>query len=199
MFLFIETIRIENGTIPMLWEHQQRINRTLAHIGLRHPFILKDLLVVPEEAQTGIYKCRIIYDKNGVLDIQFHTYSIKKIATLSLVDIGERTYAFKYEDRTWINDLLEQAKTDEIIMCQNDHITDSSYANLAFFNGTSWVTPKNPLLHGARRQQLLENKVLGEVDITIKDLKKYSHLKCINAMMTWEEAPILSISQINLS
>jgi len=196
MSRFIETIRIEDGIIPLLPEHQQRIDRTMAHLGATPPFLLDDVLVVPEEARKGIIKCRVIYDKNGVIDIQFHPYTIKTIDTFSLVDIGSHTYDFKYENRDWIKDLMKGAATGEIIMCQKDYITDASYANLAFFNGTSWVTPKNPLLHGTRRQQLIRTKVLSEVDITIKELQNYSRIKCINAMMTWEESPIYTIDQI---
>ena len=103
MSRFIETIRIEDGTIPLLPEHQQRIGRTLAHLGIKHPFLLEDVLVIHEEACKGIIKCRVIYDKNGVLDIQFHPYFIKTIDTFSIVDIGSHTYTYKYENRDWIS------------------------------------------------------------------------------------------------
>jgi len=196
MSRFIETIRIEEGTIPLLPEHQQRIGRTLAHLGMTHPFLLEDVLVIPQEARKGIIKCRVIYDKNGVIDIQFEPYIIKNIDTFSLVDIGSHTYTYKYENRDWIYDLLKGAAASEIIMCKEDYITDASYANLAFFNGTSWVTPRHPLLYGTRRQQLIRTNILSEVAITIKELHNYSHIKCINAMMTWEESPICTIGQI---
>jgi 4-amino-4-deoxychorismate lyase len=198
MSLFIETMRMEDGRIPLLPYHQQRIDRTLAHLGKNVPFLLKDLLVVPEEAQKGVFKCRITYSPEKVSDIQFHSYMIKAVKTISLVDIGDHTYPFKYENRAWIMEFLERSSTDEIIMCKEDLITDASYANLAFFNGRFWVTPKKPLLFGTRRQQLLQNNILREEDIFIKDLQGYSRFKFINAMMTWEETPILQIGQILL-
>ncbi|WP_297763682.1 aminotransferase class IV [uncultured Muriicola sp.] len=193
---FIETIRIENGTVPMLNHHQQRMNHTLSHLGERGPFLIKSLLRIPKEAGKGIFKCRLIYDKDGILDIQFHPYTIRHIETFSMVDIGSHSYPYKFEDRAWINDLVNRSKADEIIMCQKDRITDASYANLAFFNGKFWVTPKKPLLHGTRRNLLLQKNILEEIDLTLHDLHNYSHFKCINAMMSWEESPIYKVEQI---
>lgn len=193
---FIETIRIEDGAIPMLTEHQLRINHTLSHLGGKSPFLIKNHLNVPKEAGKGIFKCRLIYDLDGILDLQFYPYSIRLVETFSIADIGGHSYPYKFEDRAWINDLVNRSNADDIIMHRKDLITDASYANLAFFNGTSWVTPKKPLLHGTRRKLLLQKNILKEADINLYDLNNYSHFKCINAMITWEESPIYSVKQI---
>ena len=193
---FIETIRVENGKLPMLAEHQKRINASLSYFGYKPTFSLENEIIVPESYLYGIYKCRIIYDLRGILRIEFYPYEIRTTHSFALVDIGDYAYPFKYEDREWINDFIRSAKTDEIIMYKKDRITDSSYANLAFYDGSSWVTPRYPLLYGTRRSLLLKKGILAEKDIRIGDLRGYSQFKCINAMMTWEESPVFGLDSI---
>ena len=82
-----------------------------------------------------------------------------------------------------------------MILAHNGFIKDASYANLAFFDGKNWVTPSHPLLMGTRRASLLNTQLITESPIHVKDLEKFIFLKCINAMMLWEESPILKLEQ----
>ena len=180
----------------MLAEHQNRVNASLSYSGARPTFSLQEELIVPESASDGIYKCRVIYDSQGILHVEYHPYEIKTMDSFTLVDIGDYAYPFKYEDRTYINDLIRVIRTDDMIMYKKDRITDASYANLAFFDGLSWFTPRYPLLYGTRRSLLLKMNVLSERDIRIRDLKDFSRFKCINAMMTWDESPVYTLEAI---
>ena len=71
-------------------------------------------------------------------------------------------YPLKYEDRHEINHLFGQkGDADEIIIIKNGLVTDTSIANLAFFDKGQWITPAQPLLNGTTRQRLLdENKII---------------------------------------
>jgi 4-amino-4-deoxychorismate lyase len=196
MCRFIESIRVENGRIPLLEEHQARINTTLAQFEADITLSLRSAIDVPASAQEGIYKCRIVYNADGISEITYDRYEIKAISTFSTVEIGGHSYRYKYENRDWINDLVNKSGSGDIIMCKNDRITDSSYANLAFYDGSSWFTPKYPLLKGTRRSLLLKEKMLSEKDIFLKDVSKFSHFKYINAMMLWNEAPVFETLSI---
>jgi 4-amino-4-deoxychorismate lyase len=67
---------------------------------------------------------------------------------------------------------------------------------VAFFDGSSWLTPSTPLLPGTQRAFLLENGVIHEAALQEIDLTGFSHIKLFNAMMDWERAPMLETSAI---
>lgn len=62
-------------------------------------------------------------------------------------------------------------------------LTDTSYSNIALFDGCHWVTPRQPLLRGTMRQSLLDDGVLTEQDIKAEDWNRYRQVSLVNAMM----------------
>jgi 4-amino-4-deoxychorismate lyase len=67
-------------------------------------------------------------------------------------------------------------------------VADSSYSNLVFRNKQGdWITPATYLLPGTKRAFLLKNKMIAEQEISIADIKKYSEVKLINAMIDIED------------
>jgi len=198
MYPFFETIRYKNGIPENLTLHQQRVDYTLKHFRANTSIVLSDHIhstTIKPSIDQQVYKCRFKYDLNGQIDVHFEPYSIKNIQTISIHDIGDHEYPFKYTERTWLNNIVAKAKTDEVILAHNGFIKDASYANLAFFDGKNWVTPSHPLLMGTRRASLLNAQLITESPIHVKDLEKFIFLKCINAMMLWEESPILKLEQ----
>ena len=198
MYPFFETIRYKNGIPENLTLHQQRVDYTLKHFRANTSIVLSDHIhstTIKPSIDQQVYKCRFKYDLNGQIDIHFEPYYIKNIQTISIHDIGDHEYPFKYTERTWLNNIVAKAKTDEVILAHNGFIKDASYANLAFFDGKNWVTPSHPLLMGTRRASLLNTQLITESPIHVKDLEKFIFLKCINAMMLWEESPILKLEQ----
>jgi 4-amino-4-deoxychorismate lyase len=141
-----------------------------------------------------VYKCRVKYNLASDFNIAFEPYTIRSIKNCLLTEIGDNKYDYKYTDRDWLNEALLVAGTDEIIFTSAGYIKDASYANLAFFDGRDWFTPKNPLLLGTRRAALIEKGIINEIDIRIADLYKYKSIKLINAMMLWEESPTLNLN-----
>ena len=146
MFQFIESIRIKEGIIERLDYHQSRVNRTFLNFG-KSPFFQLNEIITPNALNAGgVVKCRVKYDLQQVLDITYSAYAVKKIGSISLVELEGRKYDFKYADRDWITNLLLNAGTDEIIMTDQGVVKDASYANLAFYDGKCWYTPQIPLL-----------------------------------------------------
>jgi 4-amino-4-deoxychorismate lyase len=92
--------------------------------------------------------------------------------------------------------LKASAKTEEIIIVKNNHITDTSFSNLIFLKDKSWFTPQSYLLNGVMRQHLLQNKKIKECEITLQNLKEFSHFSIINAMNTMEDAFVYPIDVI---
>lgn len=194
MFQFIESIRIKEGIIERLDYHQSRVKRTFLNFG-KFPFFQLNGIITPNALNaSGVVKCRVKYDLQQVLDITYSAYAVKKIGSISLVELEGRKYDFKYADRDWINNLLLNAGTDEIIMTDQGIVKDASYANLAFYDGERWYTPQTPLLEGTQRAFLLEANKIQVAEIRTTNLHQYQMVKFINAMMTWEESPSIPMS-----
>ncbi|WP_332022763.1 aminotransferase class IV, partial [Kaistella sp.] len=105
-------------------------------------------------------------------------------------------YSFKFEDRKELEKMLRQAKSSEIIIVKNNHITDSSFSNLLFKKGKEWFTPSRYLLNGVQRQYLLKNKKIKEAEITLQNIAEYSHFQIINAMNDFDDMFIYPIARI---
>jgi 4-amino-4-deoxychorismate lyase len=199
MSLLVESIKVADGKLLNISLHNERMIRTLYVIyGIRNNYRLEEQIVVPDTACTGIYKCRVLYDDRS-FKIEFLPYSVRKIMSLKIVSGDEVCYPYKYTDRTKIDRLFEmRGDCDDIIIVKNDKVTDSSYANLVFRdNNGEWVTPATYLLPGTKRAFLLKNRMISEQEISLSDLKKYSEVKLINAMIDIEESVGISIENIH--
>lgn len=184
MYPFIETIRIEGGKIWNLPYHQKRLNRTMAHFWPEANIIdlkeaLKDAPLTEEET-----KARVVYDKDGVRDVSFAAYHPLNIHSLKLVTCNDTNYDYKSADRSHLQKLKEQrGDCDEIIIVRNGLLTDTSYSNIALFDGEHWYTPKHPLLKGTMRQSLIDQGILQECVLRPEDLNRFTKVSLINAMM----------------
>jgi 4-amino-4-deoxychorismate lyase len=92
--------------------------------------------------------------------------------------------------------LQERTKADEAIIVQKGLLTDTTYTNIALWNGLKWLTPATPLLLGTRRAFLLDREIIKPRDILKGDILKFSKIKFINAMMTWDESEAYDLEKI---
>ena len=196
MYLFFETIRYVNGILENLSYHQARINRTLRALGGNTPIQLDKIHIEGNVEKDIVYKIKCLYNLEGAFHIEKEIYNKKTIQTVSIHQAAQEEYQFKYTNRSWLNEALKNAGTDEMIILQNNMIKDGNYANLVFFNGSEWHTPIHPLLLGTHRARLIDQNKIIEKDITISDLSSYTKLKFINAMMLWEESPEIEIGHL---
>ena len=178
----LETIHVLNGQFQNIECHNLRFNNSRKELfGLNDFQYLENLLKIPSESSEGIFRCRVVYEKD-IQEITFTPYIYKEITALKLVDIGDWDYSHKYADRSFMSRLLTENKGfDEVIMTQRGFITDCTIANLAFWDGSNWFTPSTPLLKGTKRQQLLERQEIKVSEIKIEDLRKYEGVCLINA------------------
>jgi 4-amino-4-deoxychorismate lyase len=186
MSLFIETIKIQYGKLYNIAYHNARANTTRRNVlGMDRSLDLAAHILIPADLGRGIYKCRVVYGEE-VQDVNIERYFKRKIRSLKLVEGGMIDYSYKYVDRTSINLLYAQrGSCDDILIIKEGLITDTSFANVAFFNGKTWVTPAAPLLLGTKRQELLDKGELHEALIRPSDLHRYSMFAVINAMLAF--------------
>ena len=140
-----------------------------------------------KEFKKGNVKLRILYGEKG-RKIQFEIYTPMKINTIRLVYTSKLRYSLKLRNRKELNTLFDQrGNCDDVIIVRDGQITDSSYANLIFFNGSEWVTPKKPLLEGTCRARLLDNGKIKTANLGINELKTFKGFKLINAMRDMDQ------------
>lgn len=146
--------------------------------------------------QKGLQKCRIKY-ANEIIEIGFFPYTFPKINSLKILVDNDIDYSFKYDDRSALNLLYKQRETcDDILIIKNGLITDTSYANILFYNGKDWLTPEKPLLKGTQRAKLLSEEKIKTADIRLEDLKYFTNARLINAMIRFEDEVDIPIHKI---
>ncbi len=196
MCQFIETMCVEQGRIINLDYHLERIKNTRKHFWNTEKTVPTDQLSALAATQDSRAKLRFTYDKENIYNLSCTPYNTRKIERLKLLGSNDIEYRYKSVDRSEINLLKAQTEpTDEIIIVKQNRLTDTSYTNIALFDGSQWITPSTPLLKGTRRAQLLDAGRLIEREVLATDLKSFQSISLINAMMDLEEL-VLPISSI---
>ena len=193
MCRLFETIRIEDGKPVHLQWHEERMKRSMP--GLAGTDLDREI-IVPAEFRTGTVRCRVVYEKE-IIGISFSNYERKPVRSLRLVCSDSVDFHLKFSERAELETLFEKrGDCDDIIIVKGGRITDSSIANLIFFNGRQWFTPLHPLLEGTCRDRLMYEGKLLACDIKPLDLETYQGCKLINAMRTPEEQEMIPLSRI---
>jgi 4-amino-4-deoxychorismate lyase len=197
MCQLIETIRIEDGVPSLLAFHQERMDKARKELfGIKESCNLFDHLSTISLPKSGIWKCRITYSVR-IDKTEFEPYQKKSIHTLQIVEANDISYDYKFAQRDGINKLFDKRKNaDDILIIRNNLLTDTSYCNIALWNGFNWFTPLHPLLKGVRRESLIRSKKVQTGDILLKDILSFHSIKLFNAMISFEEADEISTSFI---
>ncbi len=194
MCLFIETMKAVDGIIENIEYHNRRLNATRRHFWHDAEAVDLQSAVCPPPLQPGVLKARIVYGRHGISEVTFTPYAMRNIRSLRLVDGGDITYTYKSTDRTALNRLAEQrGGCDDVLIMRHGLVTDTSFANIAFYDGTRWKTPQQPLLKGTRRAFLLDNGIIAEADIRAEDIGNYRKARIFNAMIDFGQIEVENI------
>ena len=196
MSLFIESICIADGVVRHEDLHLQRMERTIREVlGVRRSWKMDELLAGISVPGTGVHKLRIVYDfKNFTSECL--PYVARPVRSLRVVRDEQISYSYKWKDRSALDNLFGQRSgCDDVMIVRRGLVTDSSYANLAFFDGSVWHTPLEPLFPGVMRQYLMQKGELQASVIRPGDLHRYTRVKLINALVG-TNGPVVEASQI---
>lgn len=164
MCLFIETIRVEDGTVYNIDYHTERLNRTraafwkdCAPLDLREFVSLDSLqssqqsLQSPQSSQSpqtlsslhslqsvqslaGIYKCRVLYGRE-IEEITYAPYQMRAVSSLRLIAADAVDYTYKSTNRDELNALYaRRGVADDVLIVKNGYLTDTSIANVALYD-----------------------------------------------------------------
>lgn len=187
MYPYVETIRVENGVVHLLDLHQKRLNDTRLFLNPQaQPWTLTSF--VPDNLPAERHKLRLVYDADCVLQTELIPYHPKSIHSIGLVTDNLLTYDKKSVWRQPLQDCLaRRGDCDEVLIVKNGQITDTSFTNVAFYDGCHWLTPSQPLLKGVMRSYLLSQKIIREAVVNVSDLANFQYISLFNAMLPWGE------------
>jgi len=179
--LLLETIKIKDGLIMNIEWHNQRLNQTRKILfDINEKLKLEKFIKAPKK---GLYRCRILY-KESIQSIEYLPYIPKEIHRIKVIK-SQINYPYKYNDRVALNQ-LKCKFYDDVIIEKNGLLSDTTIANIAFYTGKFWITPKAPLLQGTFREKLLSENFLIEKNIQKEEIKNFSHFALMNAMIGFQ-------------
>ncbi|MBI4811335.1 MAG: aminotransferase class IV [Ignavibacteriales bacterium] len=156
---------------------------------------LREQISIPKDINNDVFKCRVLYSRE-IEQIQFIPYTLRQIRTIKIVECDTIEYYYKFVDRKILGNLMDSVETDDILIIKNGMVTDTSFSNIVFFDGTKWVTPDTPLLRGIKRTKLMKEKIIFEQSITKNGIQRFEKAALINAMVDIKDSPIIEIQNI---
>lgn len=196
MYQLVESVRIEKRKFRLIEFHNQRLNRAMQHLfGAKEKIQLEEIITIPPDLTDGRYKCRVTFSPEAI-NVNILAYVQREIKTLKVVHDDEIEYSFKSEDRQQLDAAYEKrVGCDDIIIIKNGFVTDSWAANILLFDGSDWFTPDTPLLEGVQREYLLSQKRIKTKRVMVTDLPSFQKIRLVNAMIDFERAPEIIISE----
>lgn len=199
--MLLETIAIHQQKVLNIDYHQDRMNQSFFSVyKLACPF---DLVKIFENfsflENQGWIRCRFIYNAER-FEIQQFPYQLKQFSKIKVLEIPSQfNYKHKWNDRQFFAKLLEDNSAfEEVLMLQNDFVTDVTIGNVALWDGDKWYCPNTPLLEGTQRKKLLKQNLLTEISIKKNDLTRFEKVIILNAFRTLDSKNALPISVLNL-
>lgn len=188
MYRLLETIKINHGILHNMNLHNERFNRSRRQLfGIDETIRLEDEIRLQANSINGLCKCRLVYGR-FIEEIEIIPYQFRRINSLKIIENNDIQYTFKYENRNAINQLFQlKDKCDDILIVNNGMVTDTSYCNIVFSDGKRLLTSSTPLLKGTKRQKLLNEGVITEDEIRLKDIRFFKKVILINAMIDIED------------
>ncbi len=165
--------------------HQMRYERTARHFfGSACSIENLEKIAAGFADNEGINKVRIVYDGAGIVSAACTPYQMKNIRSLRLVECDGIDYTYKYADRTALDNAMKMCGgCDNVVIVRDGMITDTSYTNIALYDGSRWLTPARPLLQGTALMRLLDEGRLEVRDIKAETVWDYSHIALFNSMI----------------
>ena len=183
MCRFFESIQLNNGMFKRLELHQERVGKAIKdYYPAAKAFDLAESLDETTFPMAGLFKCRVLYD-SVILKIEYIPYVQREINSLKLVETEIGNTHYKLEDRSlYAAAFALRGDCDDIILIKNGLLTDTSFSNIALFDGISWYTPRIPLIYGVNRAELIQQGVLIEKDLKASDLVNFKLVSLFNAV-----------------
>ncbi|AQU80789.1 MULTISPECIES: aminodeoxychorismate synthase component I [Planococcus] len=197
VFHLLESLKLEDGNYPLLPYHLARLKDSAEyfHFPGNIQKIESELGRLAEKHAVGLYKIRLLVDKDGQIELQAQNIipiaqPVKCIWAPRAVDSRDPFLFHKTTHR----DVYEQAsgKLPEgifstILWNEQQQITEFTIGNAVLEKNGKFFTPPVScgLLAGTFRQQLVDRQVIEEKMITKEELADCDALWLVNSVRGW--------------
>lgn len=145
--------------------------------------------------QSGRYKLRLMYN-DQLRTMEFVEYHQRRVDSLKIVETEYTTTTYKSSARQAIDEAFAQrGSCDDVLLVRDGLLTDTSYANIALYDGQKWLSPRIPLLYGTRRAYLIDHQMIETEDIRVEELPRFQCIRLFNALIGFGELE-LKVEQI---
>lgn len=195
--VLFETLAIKNGQILNKKYHNRRFIKGQQFLNCSTIITdIANIMSIDDNFNNKFIRCRVAYSQDNY-QVDYFDYIPKPINSFKIVLCDNIDYAYKYNDRSLLNNLLDKKQQcDEIIIIKNNDVTDCSIGNLLFLKDGQWFTPDTPLLQGTQRQYLLDSGKIALASITKDNLSDYQKVMMINALNAFDENRAVGIANI---
>lgn len=197
IYPLFESVCILDGKIQNAEYHRNRFKTSFEKFYWESPsYDLFEDITIPAFYGTGKTKLRISYNRDGKR-VVFSSYQDRNVKSLKIVIHNEIDYDLKFEDRTLLENLFQlRGECDDVLIIRNGLITDTSYANIALYDGENWITPSSCLLRGTKRELLLEAGFIKETEVTYKNIRSFEGFQLLNALLDFDPSVVIPIENI---
>jgi para-aminobenzoate synthetase/4-amino-4-deoxychorismate lyase len=199
----LESIRLENGTYPLLEKHVQRMSKSARYFSYAFPEeeIRAKLASLSQLYRSGIYKVRLLISMQGEIETQVEALqpiSQPVTATLAQSPISSQNI-FLYHKTTNRNVYDEQRAAgffETLLWNEKGELTEFTIGNVVLELDGKMVTPPRDcgLLAGVMRDDLLASGKVEERIVYREDLERVSAVWLINSVRGWMKVDLVNSS-----
>lgn len=201
----LETLRLDNGSVPRLDGHMRRLSRSARFFDFRRvdEAIAEIRAAIASEAAAspaGLFRLRVLLRPDGSHDLTRHEHADDtrpRRLTLSTNPVDDAdTYLYhKVADRSFYARRMPEAggADDVILVNEIGELTETTIGNLVVELDGRRITPAIHcgLLPGVFREDLIAAGEIEEGVLHPEDLKRATRVWMVNSLRGWVECHVL--------
>ncbi|MBA4109453.1 MAG: bifunctional aminodeoxychorismate synthase component I/aminotransferase [Leptothrix sp. (in: Bacteria)] len=200
-FELLESLRLEEGRIPRLDAHLQRLARAASHFGfpLDVAAVRSALTHHAQAHPQGIHKVRLLLDAQGQAICESSPLALSP----SPIHVALAAYAMPLADEFIAHKTTQRSAYtpfsppagcfDTLLWNSQGEVTEFTIGNVAVKLGGEWFTPplSAGLLPGVMRETLLAEGRLRERTVRVDELTDAEGLALLNSVRGWLDVELM--------
>lgn len=199
-FELLESMLLQDGQLPLLERHLQRLQDAAGHFG--YPLHLDDIRQALDDARTrhpqGRHKLRLRSNAQGHITLEAQALDewpapLKVALAPRPIDAASEFVRFKTTQRQVYAPFAPAAPyRDTLLWNEQGRLTEFTLGNVALLIDGQWLTPRLDagLLPGTCRAQMLAEGKITEADLRVDDLRRAQACAFMNGVRGWVEVSI---------
>ncbi|MFC7319538.1 aminodeoxychorismate synthase component I [Halobacillus campisalis] len=199
-FKLLESLKLENGRIPLLENHLNRLEDSASYFNFIFDKneVITQLNDLVSKHNDGEYKVRLLLSEHGVAEleaIEINEEINEVTCCLAEEPVDERN-PFLYHKTTHrsVYDIHKREGAFAALLWNTrEELTEFTMANLVVKHQGDFFTPpvQSGLLAGTFREELLKNDRVKEKVLHVKELSSFEEVWMVNGVRGWVKVQLL--------